>query len=295
MDEGALNRSGTPEADASITIADESVRILCVDDEKGVLRSIERVFLDEEYEILKATSGKEGLQILKEVSPIQIVLSDYRMPEMNGVDFLREVCKGWPETVRIVLSGYADTVAVVEAVNEGQIYKFLAKPWNDDELRFAVSNALERYFLYQKNRRLTEELQKRNNELASMNENLEQRVEQRTEDLLLRNRVLSVSQHLLQSLPVGVLGLDMEGLIVYCNDQGEKIFPGKVGEIIGKERTAFFSEPLNAFIDKIREKTCASGRLQLHEVVLRLKGAVVKHEGNQEGIVVVVEEESGNG
>lgn len=276
-------------------LPDEPVRILCVDDEKGVLRSIDRVFLDEEYEILKAASGKEGLKILEEVSPIQVVLSDYRMPEMNGVDFLHEVCKGWPNTVRIVLSGYADTVAVVEAVNEGQIYKFLAKPWNDDELRFAIANALERYFLYRKNRRLTEELQKRNEELAAMNENLERRVEERTEDLLLRNRVLTVSQHILQSLPVGVLGLDTEGLIVYCNDEGEKIFPGEVGEIIGKERTLFFPESLNDFIDKITEESPISSSLELPERRMQVNGAVVKHEGNQEGIVVVIKEESGNG
>jgi len=276
-------------------LPDEPVRILCVDDEKGVLRSIDRVFLDEEYEILKAASGKEGLKILEEVSPIQVVLSDYRMPEMNGVDFLHEVCKGWPNTVRIVLSGYADTVAVVEAVNEGQIYKFLAKPWNDDELRFAVANALEHYFLYRKNRLLTEELQRRNGELAAMNENLEERVAQRTEELRIRNRALTVSQHILQSLPVGVIGLDTEGLIVYCNDEGEKFFPGDVGEIIGKERSTFFSEPLNGFIEKVEKKSRSSAALVILGDSVRVQGALVKHGRNQEGIVVVIEEENAHG
>jgi len=274
---------------------DETIRILCVDDEKGVLRSIERVFLDEEYEILKATSGKEGLKILEEVSPIQVVLSDYRMPEMNGVDFLHEVCKRWPDSVRIVLSGYADTVAVVEAVNEGQIYKFLAKPWNDDELKFTIANALERYSLYQRNRQLTEKLQERNEELRTINENLEQMVEKRTEELLLRNRVLTVSQHILQSLPVGVLGMDTEGLIVYCNDEGENVFPEKAGEIMGKERVDFFPEALNGFIGKVEEETHAAGAFQLPDGAMRVKGALVKHDGNQEGIVVVIDREDGNG
>jgi len=274
---------------------DEPIRILCVDDEKGVLRSIERVFLDEEYEILKATSGKEGLKILEEVSPIQIVMSDYRMPEMNGVDFLHEVCKRWPDSVRIVLSGYADTVAVVDAVNEGQIYKFLAKPWNDDELKFTVANALERYFLYQKNRKLTEELKERNEELRTINENLEQIVEQRTEDLRLRNRVLTVSQHILQSLPVGVLGVDTKGLIVYCNDEGESLFSEKAGEIMGKERVDFFPEVLNGFVRQVEEKAYASEVLQLPGGPMRVKGTLLKHDGNQEGIVVVIDRENGNG
>lgn len=273
---------------------DEPVRVLCVDDEKGVLRSIERVFLDEDYEILKAISGKEGLQVLKEVSPIQVVLSDYRMPEMNGVDFLREVCKRWPDTVRIVLSGYADTVAVVDAVNEGQIYKFLAKPWNDDELKFTVANALERYSLYQKNRQLTEELKKRNKELAAMNQSLEQIVEKRTEDLLLRNRVLTVSQHILQSLPVGVLGVDPDGLIVYCNEKGGELFPEKAGEIMGKERVDFFPEALNGLIGQVEAEAHASGTLQFPGGPVRAKGAVVKHGDNQEGIVVVIDPENEN-
>src|SRR5664279_3494055 len=125
---------------------EEQIRILLVDDEKNVLKALERTFLDEEYEILKASSGIDGLSILESVSPVQVVISDYRMPEMNGVDFLREVCKKWPDTVRIVLSGYADTASIVSAINEGEIYKFISKPWNDDELKVAIANALERYY-----------------------------------------------------------------------------------------------------------------------------------------------------
>ena len=111
---------------------EERARILCVDDEPNVLRALERMFLDEEYEILTAPSALEGLQALERIQPVQIVVSDYRMPAMNGVDFLREVCRRWPDTVRIVLSGYADTAAVVAAINDGEIYKFIPKPWNDD-------------------------------------------------------------------------------------------------------------------------------------------------------------------
>jgi two-component system NtrC family sensor kinase len=152
---------------------DELIRILLVDDEINVLRALERTFLDEEYEVLTASSGSEGLSILQDVSPVQVVVSDYRMPQMNGVDFLREVRRQWPDTVRIVLSGYADTAVVISAINEGEIYKFIAKPWNDDELRIAIINALERYSLNKKNIELTEALSAKIEELKQANADLE--------------------------------------------------------------------------------------------------------------------------
>jgi two-component system NtrC family sensor kinase len=152
---------------------DELIRILLVDDEVNVLRALERTFMDEEYEVLTASSGSEGLSILQDISPVQVVVSDYRMPQMNGVDFLREVRRCWPDTVRIVLSGYADTAVVISAINEGEIYKFIAKPWNDDELRIAIINALERYSLNKKNIELTEALSAKIEELKKANADLE--------------------------------------------------------------------------------------------------------------------------
>jgi len=126
------------------------IKILCVDDEPNVLNALKRLFLDEPYTILTAASGQEGLEIIEKEN-VQIIISDYRMPGMNGVDFLKEARKKWPDTVRIVLSGYADTAAIVSAINEGQIYKFVPKPWNDEELKVTISNAIERYHLFKKN------------------------------------------------------------------------------------------------------------------------------------------------
>lgn len=152
---------------------DEPVRILFVDDEVNVLRSLQRTFLDDDYEILTASSGVRALSKLEEVPPVQVVISDYRMPEMNGIEFLREVRRRWPETVRIVLSGYADTGVVISAINDGEIYKFIPKPWNDDELRITIINALERYFLNRKNMELTDALATTMEELNRMNAELE--------------------------------------------------------------------------------------------------------------------------
>ncbi len=121
-------------------------RILCVDDEINVLRSLQRVFEDTPYEVDLAGSGREGLRIMEE-APVCLVLADYRMPEMNGIEFLREVYRLWPSTTRMILSGYADAPVLLSAINEGHVYRFLTKPWDNDELRFTVANAMERYVL----------------------------------------------------------------------------------------------------------------------------------------------------
>ncbi len=132
---------------------DNPIRILCVDDEAGVLKAVKRVFENEPYEVLTAASGKEGLKVLEEAMPVHVVIADYRMPQMDGVEFLRRVYHSWPDTVRMVLSGFADTSTVIAAINEGQIYKFIIKPWNNDELRITVANAIERYVLVQERNR----------------------------------------------------------------------------------------------------------------------------------------------
>ncbi|MCX5827871.1 MAG: response regulator [Deltaproteobacteria bacterium] len=160
----------------------EIIRILAVDDEPFVLDAIKRLLNEDHYEIFTASSGTEGLSLM-DIFPIQIVISDYRMPEMNGVEFLREVCRLWPDTIRIVLSGYADIQAVIAAINEGQIYKFMAKPWNNEDLRITIVNAIDRYRLLQENMRLTEDLKWKNKALQKFNKMLEETVAERTYEL----------------------------------------------------------------------------------------------------------------
>ncbi len=268
---------------------DEQVRILCVDDEKNVLKALERLFLDSDYEIITACSGDEGFEILKSTGPIQIVISDYRMPRMNGVEFLKEVCMHWPDTVRIVLSGYADTAAIVEAVNEGQIYKFIPKPWNDDEMKVTITNAVERYFLHRKNALLTEQLKTTNQELQTINANLESLVEKRTSELIFQNAVLQKSQNILDALPIAVIGIDPDGLMVLCNKNGIELF-GKDGKnIVGMERTSLLSENLNNFIDKVIQNKTLSEKIAIGNEDLVIKGTLMRHDEGQEGIILVFE------
>jgi two-component system, NtrC family, sensor kinase len=124
---------------------DEKIRILLVDDEISIQKAFRRLFMDSEFEILSASSSQEGLAVLSQNHPIQVVISDYGMPGMNGVDFLKEVCTRWPETMRIILSGYEETPYITSAMNSGEIYKYNPKPWNDDELVAIIEKALEQY------------------------------------------------------------------------------------------------------------------------------------------------------
>lgn len=121
----------------------EAVRILCVDDELQILRSLQRVFADDPVEVLPAKSAAEALHILRTVQPVQVVMSDYRMPEMNGLDLLAKIADDWPDTVGIILSGYVDLPAVALAMENNRLFRLLPKPWDETVLRQAVFEAVD--------------------------------------------------------------------------------------------------------------------------------------------------------
>ncbi len=194
----------------------DKYKVLVVDDEPNILKAIKRLFLGTEYKVIAAESGPEGLKAFDE-HDIVVVISDYRMPDMNGVEFLRRVREKSPETIRIVLSGFADTSAMVEAINDGQIYKFIVKPWNDQELLTAIMRAVDQYNLQREISELNTVLRRRNEALRYLTESLEEKVEERTRDLQTRNQALQISQSILNLLPIGVLGLDSSGIVVYRN------------------------------------------------------------------------------
>ena len=193
----------------------EEIRILFIDDETNILRALERVFLDEEYEILTAGSAGEALDILSTMGPVQVVVSDYRMPQMNGVELLRTIREKWPETVRAVLSGYADTEAVVSAINNGQIYRFIPKPWNDTELRMTIAEAVKQYRRLRKELLYAESLQKKIDDLERENSFLVQRIAV-TEDGL-------SAREILENLPIGIVVLDQAMSIVHYNREGRTL------------------------------------------------------------------------
>ena len=134
----------------------EPYAILFVDDEQNVLKSMQRIFRRENYKLYTAQSGSEALKIMAKES-IQVVISDHRMPQMNGTELLRKIKADYPKTIRIMLTGHAEVDAVMGAVNEGAVYKFITKPWNDDDLRLTVGLALEQFDLIKENQTLKEQ------------------------------------------------------------------------------------------------------------------------------------------
>lgn len=133
--------------------------ILFVDDEENILSSLVRLFRKEDYDLLTATGGEDGLKIV-ESRDISLVISDHMMPVMTGVDFLTRVKDISPDTIRIMLTGYADLEAAISAINKGEVYRFISKPWNDEELKLTVRQSLDYRDLVLKNRSLTRTVKK---------------------------------------------------------------------------------------------------------------------------------------
>ncbi|WP_426342278.1 HD domain-containing phosphohydrolase [Pseudoduganella sp. S-14] len=156
--------------------------ILCVDDEPNILSSLRRLFRGKGYEVLTAISGAQGLELLAQ-QPVDLVISDMRMPEMDGARFLAQVRERWPNTVRLLLTGYSDVQSIQDAINCGEIYRYITKPWDDNDILLIVRHALERHQLELEKQRLEALTLKQNEELKSLNAGLEQKVEERTRQL----------------------------------------------------------------------------------------------------------------
>ncbi|PWJ57333.1 response regulator receiver domain-containing protein [Dyadobacter jejuensis] len=141
----------------------EKVNVLYVDDEINNLNSFKAAFR-REFNVMIATSGAEGLEILAK-NTIHVIITDQRMPEMTGVDFLIEVLKHYSDPIRILLTGYTDVNAVIDAVNKGHIYYYINKPWDEDQMKIVIKNAYEIFSLREKNRALIDTLTDVNEQL----------------------------------------------------------------------------------------------------------------------------------
>ncbi len=165
------------------------ITILCVDDEPNILSSLKRVFKPVGYMIETAQSAVEGLKIL-ESNTVDLVISDMRMPDMDGAEFFSRVVEKWPLTVRILLTGHADMASTVEAVNKGNIYRYISKPWEENDLKLTVRSGIEQRYLEQERRRLEKITYRQNEELLEINSQLEEKVNKRTNELVKANEAL---------------------------------------------------------------------------------------------------------
>ncbi len=156
--------------------------ILLVDDEPNILSALCRLFRNEHFKILVAQSGAAGLEIMAQ-HPVDLVISDMRMPGMSGAKFLEEVRLGWPGTMRLLLTGHADIASILDAINRGEIYRYITKPWDDNDILLTVRHALERKLLQQDRTRLEALTLSQNAELVTLNDSLESKVRERTAEL----------------------------------------------------------------------------------------------------------------
>ena len=139
--------------------------LLCVDDEANILSALRRLFRPHGYTVLTAGGGEEGLEILAR-EPVDLIISDMRMPVMDGARFLGEARKRHPDTVRLLLTGYADMESTIEAINAGQISRYISKPWNDQDVLLTVREALERKQLEKEKARLEALTRSQNDEIG---------------------------------------------------------------------------------------------------------------------------------
>lgn len=172
--------------------------LLLVDDEPSILSALRRLFRPQGYRILMADSGAAALDIA-EAEPVDLVISDMRMPHMDGAQFLQRMRGLQPDAVRILLTGYADIQSTIAAINGGEIHRYIAKPWDDNDIVLVVREALSRRQLEVRNRQLADTVRRQNDDLLALNAGLEERVRQRTSEIGQINDMLNVAYDELKS------------------------------------------------------------------------------------------------
>lgn len=212
--------------------------LLLVDDEPSILSSLRRLLRGDGYRILTANSGQAGLDVLAEHA-VDVIVSDQRMPGMTGVEFLRTVRQSYPDTVRIVLSGFTELQTVTDAVNAGAIYKFLTKPWDDGQLRSHIQEAFSYGAMANENRLLTLQVHTANQKLAAVNRRLESVLARQRRELEYGAISLDIAHEVLNNVPVAVLASDDAGTIVLANRAASCLF-AEHGTPLGSDLHSLF-------------------------------------------------------
>ncbi len=204
--------------------------LLIVDDEPNVVSSLKRLFRSSSLQILTANSGAQGLEVLSSAK-VDVILSDQRMPGMTGVEFLREAKKRFPDTIRIMLSGFTELQSVTDAINEGAIYRFLTKPWDDNQLRDQVRQAFEHMELVEQNRQLDIKIRATNQELIAANRHLGDLIESTKRQIQAESTSLAVVREALQCVPTPIMGVDDQSTIIFTNAAAEDAFAAHAGTL----------------------------------------------------------------
>lgn len=246
--------------------------VLLVDDEPNILKTLRRLFMDDDYDIHTAGNGREGLALIEGGLRPAIIISDQRMPEMGGAEFLAKAKDLVPESIRMVLTGYADINTAIAAINLGGIYRYILKPWNDDDLRQTVREALRYYQLVAENKVLTEELGEKNQRLSQVNEQLEQMVKTRTAELHQKVRELegrdTIQQYILRVHPLDELLNTVLTVVV---------------DVCGLESASYFMVSDNDKITKLASYTAGEDAgIEAMDVTAQIRSYLAQLEGDEE-------------
>jgi CheY-like chemotaxis protein len=187
-------------------------RILVVDDEEAILETMTFTFEDD-YEVFTSSDARRALDVLEKNAPFHVVLTDQRMPNMSGVEFLAEVCERHPNTVRMILTGFSDMDAIIQAINDGHVYAYITKPWEPDQLKLLMKQAVEHYNLSVENSRL----------------------------LLDLRRVNVYLEAVMDQLDMGALAVDEDGIVQAAN-RPVRDYLALEGEVRGRELASMLSE-----------------------------------------------------
>ena len=252
--------------------------LLLVDDEPNILGALRRQLRGAGYQILTAGSGQEGLSQL-EKHEVDVIVSDQRMPGMTGVEFLRTVKRLYPETVRIVLSGFTELQSVTDAVNEGAIYKFLTKPWDDAQLCAHIEEAFQHKEMADENRRLSLEVRTANHGLAQANRQLESVLRQKQAQISSGEVALDVVREALQYAPMPMVGLDEDEVVAFVNVAAQELFKD-AGMLFGSDAAQLMPEVLDALRGVAEGQPCVA---EIHgrrfEIVCRSMGKGTQSRG----------------
>ena len=218
--------------------------LLLVDDEPNILAALRRLVRRDGYQVFSASGGKEGLELLAQ-HEIDVIVSDQRMPGMTGVEFLRTVKTMYPDTVRIVLSGFTELQSVTDAVNEGAIYKFLTKPWDDQQLREHIAEAFQHKEMAGENHRLNLAVRTANQELAKANRQLEDLLAQKQQQIKRGEVSLDIVREALLHVGQPVIGLDDDELVAFVNIAAQNLF-SEAGPVLGADAALLIPQVLEA-------------------------------------------------
>jgi phosphoserine phosphatase RsbU/P len=213
-------------------------KVLLVDDEPGIINAVRRVLRKEDFEIVSTQEPQEALRLMAQ-DDFAVVISDQRMPAMEGTELLEQARHLAPDTVRIILTGYVDIEAAIEAINRGAVFRFITKPWDDEDLRSTIRQAVAQYELFGENRRLQRLAEEQNRALVQLNRDLEKVHEDEVKNAYRIQQSLLQSQEFpqVEGIEIATLSIpsqQIDGDFYDLLQLGQRCIDIMVGDVMGK-------------------------------------------------------------